>query len=225
MAAAEFLLGSSGGSAKWAGRGAVALRVVGKWTERYNHYGATLFWWAQVAGIKFCALDHPAPSRSHPSPKYTTNALYQQASTSKPTGPHRIIYTTAPRPLIPLTTSPANHLLWNPPAADAKGSRVVERDESGRLARFASRFAGVGGIDGEGEEGENKSQFMPEADLSFLEGETLQSPVKALGKKDIVYVFVTSRDSWPVILAELTFLTCFTAVFPRRRRERSSCSY
>lgn len=70
--------------------------------------------------------------------------------------------------------SPTNHLLWNPPAADAKGSRVVELDESGRLARFASRFA------------TEEEQFAPEADLSFLEGETLQSPGTALGKRDIV---------------------------------------
>lgn len=86
--------------------------------------------------------------------------------------------------------SPINHRLWNPPAADAKGSRVVERDESGRLARFASRFAGIemeGMEDGYGTEGiKEAEQFAPEADLSFLEGETLQSPTKALGKRDIV---------------------------------------
>lgn len=35
---------------------------------------------------------------------------------------------------------------------------------------------------------ESSEQFTPEADLSFLEGETIQSPTKALGKRDIVYV-------------------------------------
>lgn len=85
---------------------------------------------------------------------------------------------------------------------DALGSRVVERDESGRLAKFASRFAspslgasssssssgeGKEGQGVEGKEGEERL-FAPEADLSFLEGETLQSPAKGLGKRDIMYV-------------------------------------
>lgn len=87
--------------------------------------------------------------------------------------------------------SPENHRLWNPPASDALGSRVVERDESGRLAKFAARFAGSSSTQS-GEEGQQEGkeeggeQFAPEADLSFLEGETLQSPNKALGKRDIM---------------------------------------
>lgn len=102
-------------------------------------------------------------------------------------GPHQVIFTATPRPFIPLTNSPINHRLWNPPAADAKGSRVVERDESGRLAKFESRWS-MGSVSA----GEDKSedagmgQFAPEADLSFLEGETLQSPGTPLGKRDIV---------------------------------------
>lgn len=100
-------------------------------------------------------------------------------------GPHQIIFTTSPRPLIPLTNSPTNHRLWNPPAPDAKGSRVVERDESGRLAKFESRF-GREAADGDKEEAAEMGQFDPEADLSFLEGETLQSPGTPLGKRDIV---------------------------------------
>jgi hypothetical protein len=36
------------------------------------------------------------------------------------------------------------------------------------------------------QEASEEKQFAPEADLSFLEGETLQSPDKPLGKRDIV---------------------------------------
>lgn len=107
------------------------------------------------------------------------------------------IFTTSPRLLIPLTISVVNHKLWNPPPEDALSSRVVERDESGRLAKFASRFsvsslssAAEGEAVGaeEGEKGSTKRFFAPEADLSFLEGETLQSPDRPLGKRDIMYV-------------------------------------
>ncbi|KAL8277012.1 hypothetical protein RQP46_010546 [Phenoliferia psychrophenolica] len=127
----------------------------------------------------------PAPfastSQSPASPDQTPRAAM---------GPHQVIFTTSPRPLIPLTNSPTNHRLWNPPAADAKGSRVVERDESGRLAKFESRFGGAAAdLDaaaGGGGEGGEMGQFDPEADLSFLEGETLQSPGTPLGKRDIV---------------------------------------
>ena len=97
-----------------------------------------------------------------------------------------------PRPLVPLTMSPQNHRLWNPPAADALGSRVVERDESGRLAKFANRFSGATSAVEETAEAEGGKLFAPEADLSFLEGETLQSPSKGLGKRDIMSVSTTS---------------------------------
>ena len=103
-------------------------------------------------------------------------------------GPHQVIFSTSPRPLIPLTNSPTNHRLWNPPAADAKGSRVVERDESGRLAKFESRFGreSAEGMESTKNDTVEMGLFDPEADLSFLEGETLQSPGTPLGKRDIV---------------------------------------
>lgn len=110
-----------------------------------------------------------------------------------PSGPHQIIFSTSPRPLIPLTISPTNHRLWNPPAPDSASSRIVERDESGRLARFASKFSSAPSPSSEAaalemleQEASEEKQFAPEADLSFLEGETLQSPDKPLGKRDIV---------------------------------------
>lgn len=61
----------------------------------------------------------------------------------------------------------------------------MEKDESGRLARFASRFArgGEKATDGKEEKG---GQFGVESDLSFLEGVSVQSPGTALGKRDIV---------------------------------------
>lgn len=129
---------------------------------------------------------HPLPASSAP-PSASTSA-----ATPEHQGAHHIIYSTSPRLLIPLTISPQNHKLWNPPAVDAAGSRVVERDESGRLAKFAARFApsggsGSGGDAGEGAEAEGV--FAPEADLSFLEGETLQSPDRPLGKREIMCVF------------------------------------
>lgn len=64
----------------------------------------------------------------------------------------------------------------------------MEKDESGRLARFASRFGGAveeeagAGKGGKKEQG----QYGVESDLSFLEGVSLQSPGTALGKRDIV---------------------------------------
>ncbi|ORY62714.1 hypothetical protein BCR35DRAFT_308946 [Leucosporidium creatinivorum] len=122
---------------------------------------------------------------SHPTLPFAAEEAKKSVEGGKaPTtlsGAHQLIYTTAPRPLIPLTNSPTNHKLWNPPAADAKGSRQVEKDESGRLARFASRFGGAP-VEGEKEKG----QFGVESDLSFLEGVTTQSPGTALGKRDIV---------------------------------------
>ncbi|GAA5848780.1 hypothetical protein JCM8547_006343 [Rhodosporidiobolus lusitaniae] len=114
-------------------------------------------------------------------------------------GPHQLLYSTAPRPLIPLTTSPFNHKLWNPPAPDSAQTRSIEKDESGRLARFSSRFGGAalendaagtgsaaaaaGGKKGLKAE---PALFGIEGDLSWLEGVTAQSPGGALGKRDIV---------------------------------------
>lgn len=70
---------------------------------------------------------------------------------------------------------------------DAIGSRVVERDESGRLAKFASRYTvTMGEEEGEGEKKKKEGVFAPEADLSFLEGETVQSPDRPLGKREIM---------------------------------------
>ncbi|KAM0750181.1 hypothetical protein T439DRAFT_247183 [Meredithblackwellia eburnea MCA 4105] len=129
---------------------------------------------AKPSIFKATVLHPPAPYAAPP-------AGSASASTSQQTGPSHTIYTTSPRNLIPLTTSPLNHRLWNPPAPDAKGSRIVEKDESGRLARFGSRW-GAGDL----EVGEGAGQFGLEGDLSFLEGETLQSPNKPLGKRDIV---------------------------------------
>lgn len=49
-----------------------------------------------------------------------------------------MLVSTAPRPHIPLTISPANHPLWNP-AEDSK--RMVDRDETGRIEKFESKFS------------------------------------------------------------------------------------
>ncbi|SCV73394.1 BQ2448_7320 [Microbotryum intermedium] len=113
-----------------------------------------------------------------------------------PSGSHQLFFSTAPRSLIPLTTSPSNHKLWNPPAPDSKAGRAIEKDESGRLAKFASRFAGLSIDDAESGTGAAKGsqgQFGVESDLSFLEGATVQSSGKALGKKEVVYVFLRDR--------------------------------
>ncbi|GAA6055610.1 hypothetical protein JCM3770_006724 [Rhodotorula araucariae] len=107
-------------------------------------------------------------------------------------GPHQLLYSTAPRPLIPLTASPTNHKLWNPPAADSAQTRSVDKDESGRLARFAGRFgAAAPETDSASKTAADGAQadgglFGIEGDLSWLEGVTAQSPGTALGKKDVV---------------------------------------
>ncbi|GAA5833514.1 hypothetical protein JCM3766R1_002563 [Sporobolomyces carnicolor] len=105
-------------------------------------------------------------------------------------GSHSIFYSTSPRPLIPLTTSPVNHKLWNPPAPDSTQSRSIEKDESGRLAKFSSRFGGALSEETGGEVKASKKPedalFGVEGDLSWLEGVTLQSPGGAPGKRDIV---------------------------------------
>ncbi|GAA5878799.1 hypothetical protein JCM1840_007253 [Sporobolomyces johnsonii] len=101
-------------------------------------------------------------------------------------GPHQLLYSTSPRPLIPLTSSPVNHKLWNPPAPDSAHTRSIEKDESGRLARFSSRFGGAAAAGGEGKDTDEPDFFGIESDLSWLEGTTLQSPGGALGKRDIV---------------------------------------
>lgn len=61
----------------------------------------------------------------------------------------------------------------------------MEKDESGRLARFASRFGGAP-AEGANEKESKEAQFGVESDLSFLEGVSIQSPGTALGKRDIV---------------------------------------
>ncbi|GAA6043569.1 hypothetical protein JCM8097_005256 [Rhodosporidiobolus ruineniae] len=117
-----------------------------------------------------------------------------QASTATPlrplVGPHHLLYSTAPRPLIPLTASPFNHKLWNPPAPDSEQTRSVEKDESGRLARFSSRFGAAPAEEDRnkaaGGKKEDAGLFGIEGDLSWLEGVTAQSPGGALGKRDIV---------------------------------------
>ncbi|GAA5992630.1 hypothetical protein JCM11641_003531 [Rhodosporidiobolus odoratus] len=104
-------------------------------------------------------------------------------------GPTTLLYTSSPRPLIPLTASPVNHKLWNPPAPDSTQSRSVEKDESGRLSRFASRFGAVAEEADTLDTGAAKKEdglFGVEGDLSWLEGVTAQSPGGALGKRDIV---------------------------------------
>ncbi|GAA5961499.1 hypothetical protein JCM21900_000963 [Sporobolomyces salmonicolor] len=107
-------------------------------------------------------------------------------SSSRPlVGPHRLMYSTSPRPLIPLTSSPINHKLWNPPAPDSAQTRSIEKDESGRLARFSSRFGGAAAAESGKDKGE-PDFFGVESDLSWLEGKTVQSPGGALGKRDIV---------------------------------------
>ncbi|BGP41122.1 hypothetical protein JCM10450v2_005154 [Rhodotorula kratochvilovae] len=110
-------------------------------------------------------------------------------SPSRPlVGPHQLLYSTAPRPLIPLTASPTNHKLWNPPAPDSAQTRSIDKDESGRLARFAGRF-GAAPVAAEEKESKKEGEdglFGIEGDLSWLEGVTAQSPGTALGKKDVV---------------------------------------
>ncbi|GAA5952621.1 hypothetical protein JCM3765_002224 [Sporobolomyces pararoseus] len=106
-------------------------------------------------------------------------------------GAHSIFYSTSPRPLIPLTTSPVNHKLWNPPAPDSTQSRSIEKDESGRLAKFSSRFGGAMSEESQGGAAKSSKKaeealFGVEGDLSWLEGTTLQSPGGAPGKRDIV---------------------------------------
>ncbi|GAA5825218.1 hypothetical protein JCM11251_006149 [Rhodosporidiobolus azoricus] len=109
-------------------------------------------------------------------------------------GPTQLLYSTSPRPLIPLTASPFNHKLWNPPAPDSEQTRSVEKDESGRLARFAGRFGGAASGESAAEDAATKGKkkdepaalFGIEGDLSWLEGVTAQSPGGALGKRDIV---------------------------------------
>ncbi|KAM0791700.1 hypothetical protein ACM66B_003972 [Microbotryomycetes sp. NB124-2] len=132
---------------------------------------------------------HPAAPFAVEQQKELKGKGVDKSSTARLSGPQQATYMTAPRPFIPLTNSPTNHKLWNPPAADSKTSRQVEKDESGRLARFASRFSfgNVGATSGnKGGEQEERGQFDVESDLSFLEGTTLQSPGTALGKRDIV---------------------------------------
>ncbi|SGZ13459.1 BQ5605_C028g10571 [Microbotryum silenes-dioicae] len=142
-------------------------------------------------------VSHPPPpfavaqaeARAQEGAGKGTQGVQQSGSTVPPSGSHQLFFSTAPRSLIPLTTSPSNHKLWNPPAADSKAGRAVERDESGRLAKFASRFAGLSMQDADGGTGGGKGgQFDVESDLSFLEGATVQSSGKALGKKEIVGV-------------------------------------
>ncbi|GAA5901878.1 hypothetical protein JCM8208_006625 [Rhodotorula glutinis] len=115
-------------------------------------------------------------------------------------GPHQLLYSTAPRPLIPLTASPTNHKLWNPPAPDSAQTRSIDKDESGRLARFAGRFGGAA-LQADDKAGDAAAQaaaavaggdkkddglFGMESDMSWLEGVTTQSPGTALGKRDVV---------------------------------------
>ncbi|GAA6024154.1 hypothetical protein JCM10207_001603 [Rhodosporidiobolus poonsookiae] len=111
-------------------------------------------------------------------------------------GPHQLLYSTAPRPLIPLTASPFNHKLWNPPKPDSAQTRSIDKDESGRLARFASRFGGAAEDEvagaaaaAKGAKGGKEEQaglFGIEGDLSWLDQVTVQSPGGGLGKRDIV---------------------------------------
>ncbi|GAA6060432.1 hypothetical protein JCM10212_000025 [Sporobolomyces blumeae] len=153
---------------------------------------------------------------SHPPAPYAVSG-HQQATAQAPTkgkgkakqqqtprspsplvGPHTLLYSTSPRPLIPLTTSPVNHKLWNPPAPDSAATRSVEKDESGRLAKFSSRFRTTANTTVDDDAARTASNgtkkgddadaglFGIEGDLSWLEGVTVQSPGGALGKRDIV---------------------------------------
>lgn len=78
-------------------------------------------------------------------------------------GPSQIIYSTAPRPLIPLTSSPFNHKLWNPPAPDSAHRGVLEKDESGRMARFEAMFGDAFGT--------AETVGAGEGDKSLMEGD------------------------------------------------------
>lgn len=131
--------------------------------------------------------DHSAPS--------STQAAAPATPPSPPrplVGPHQLLYSTAPRPLIPLTASPTNHKLWNPPAPDSAQTRSIDKDESGRLARFAGRFGGAAPVssaaadDAGAADKKDDGLFGIESDMSWLEGVTTQSPGTALGKRDVV---------------------------------------
>ncbi|GAA5876156.1 hypothetical protein JCM3774_003514 [Rhodotorula dairenensis] len=78
-------------------------------------------------------------------------------------GPSQVIYSTAPRPLIPLTSSPFNHKLWNPPAPDSAHRGVLEKDESGRMARFEAMFGDAFGT--------AETVGAGEGDKSLMEGD------------------------------------------------------
>ncbi|BGO92496.1 hypothetical protein NBRC10512_000411 [Rhodotorula toruloides] len=106
----------------------------------------------------------------------------QPVSPTQLIGPHQVIYTTAPRALIPLTASPSNHKLWNPPAPDSDVDRGLERDESGRLARFAARFEGMEGMEGRSA----LDMFGLDASKELMEGDgTGQGGGQVVGRDQI----------------------------------------
>ncbi|GAA5992910.1 hypothetical protein JCM10908_001401 [Rhodotorula pacifica] len=94
----------------------------------------------------------------------TTSPSSATVEPSRPlVGPSQIIYSTAPRPLIPLTSSPFNHKLWNPPAPDSAHRGVLEKDESGRMARFEAMFGDAFGT--------AETVGAGEGDKSLMEGD------------------------------------------------------
>jgi len=158
---------------------------------------------ARLAGPAGCTRSSSRPeSVADPSCSSCAQAAAPSAPPAPPrplVGPHQLLYSTAPRPLIPLTASPANHKLWNPPAPDSAQTRSIDKDESGRLARFAGRFGGaaLSADDQAGDAAAKAAQaaggdqkddglFGMESDMSWLEGVTTQSPGTALGKRDVV---------------------------------------
>ncbi|TKA55640.1 hypothetical protein B0A53_02818 [Rhodotorula sp. CCFEE 5036] len=94
----------------------------------------------------------------------TSSASSSTPAPSRPlVGPSQILYSTAPRPLIPLTSSPFNHKLWNPPAPDSAHRGVLEKDESGRMARFEAMFGDAFGT--------AETVGAGEGDKSLMEGD------------------------------------------------------
>ena len=116
-----------------------------------------------------CATPDNADMVWFPSSRVQAEAATSSTSSSTPApsrplvGPSQILYSTAPRPLIPLTSSPFNHKLWNPPAPDSAHRGVLEKDESGRMARFEAMFGDAFGT--------AETVGAGEGDKSLMEGD------------------------------------------------------
>ncbi|KAK4054970.1 hypothetical protein OIO90_003311 [Microbotryomycetes sp. JL221] len=150
---------------------------------------------ARMALFRSIVAHPPSPFSVEQVKQSKSKGANQTNIQTTPSGPQQIIFTTSPKPFIPLTNSPNNHKLWNPPKINSKQNRSIEKDESGRLNKFVNKFNNSRPQQREREQQnqtrtesthQDRGQFDIESDLSFLEGTTLQSPGTALGKRDIV---------------------------------------